>query len=119
MIDDLRYTATDTTPLWTAGNCSRCGVETSKPGVMCTSCGCMRRLDASDTAWMTDGLCNQVDPALFFPEQGASPEPARRVCRKCPVMTECLTYALKNRPEGVWGATTTTERDRILKGRAA
>lgn len=36
---------------------------------------------------------------------------ATKLCRKCPVSTACLTYALDNPElEGVWGGTTTTQR---------
>lgn len=73
---------------------------------------------ASDTdptdplAWQAAGLCRQVDPELFWPEQRGSADPARRVCSACPVRVECLTYAVVNdERQGVWGGMSETERD--------
>lgn len=67
-----------------------------------------------------DGVpCLEVDPDLFFPELGESPEPAKRLCRGCPVRLQCLDYALRHRERhGVWGGTTEYER-RGMRARAA
>lgn len=51
----------------------------------------------------------KVDPETFHPV-GAKPKEtvnARAFCRLsgCPVIAECLAYALKHRLEGVWGGT--------------
>ena len=63
--------------------------------------------------WMESALCLQVDPDLFFPQPGENDRvwAAKRVCRNCPVQSECLSWAVAN-PElhGVLGGT--TERDR-------
>jgi len=73
------------------------------------------------------GLCTRQDPDLFFPQEPADLEPARSVCRDCPVTGACLAEAL-NRAEidGVWGGTTNAERRmmrivwrRLHAGRAA
>lgn len=41
---------------------------------------------------------------------------ATKLCRGCPVQTACLTYALANPElEGVWGATTTAQRQAASK----
>lgn len=66
--------------------------------------------------WKDEALCRNVDPALFFPEGGESPDGAKEVCRGCPVVEECLRYALANHEFGVWGGT--TERDRRRMRRA-
>lgn len=40
-----------------------------------------------------------------------NPEPAKRVCRRCPEREPCLDYALDNPSlTGVWGATTQADR---------
>lgn len=64
-----------------------------------------------------------VDPEAFFPpakEQSAKharqAEPAKRVCRSCPVRDGCLQYALRTGVSGVWGGTTDDERRRIRLG---
>jgi WhiB family redox-sensing transcriptional regulator len=54
--------------------------------------------------------CAQVDLDLFFPINGGTAEPAKKVCRRCPVQTECLQYALDSPVDGIWGGTSVQER---------
>ena len=64
-------------------------------------------------AWMDDALCAQVGYEIFFPEKSdhASAGKARSICAKCPVQTECLTYAVPQADLwGIWGGTTERER---------
>ena len=73
-------------------------------------------------AWMEDGLCRQTDPELFFPEKGGNAEPAKSICRRCPVTAECLDWALSHRHEsayGVWGGTTERYRRNLRHRKAA
>lgn len=61
--------------------------------------------------WMDDALCIDVDPELFFPERGESATRAKRVCEGCPVIQQCLKYALDNNiTDGVWGGRSSNER---------
>lgn len=71
------------------------------------------------TEWMEHGLCRQVDPDLFFPEAGSNmTKRAKRVCASCPVMDECLDYALEHRGVlGIWGGTTESERGKMQRRR--
>jgi WhiB family redox-sensing transcriptional regulator len=72
----------------------------------------------SVTAWMSEGLCRVYPPNKFFPSDGAGVERARKICANCPVVQQCLEYALENRIEhGVWGGCSERERRRILKRR--
>jgi WhiB family transcriptional regulator, redox-sensing transcriptional regulator len=69
-------------------------------------------------SWMSRGACRGEDPGLFFPlsESGSSLrqiERARAICRRCPVLTTCLPYAIDTHQEGIWGATTDDERRAI------
>lgn len=74
-------------------------------------------LFASD-GFMAFGACRGVDPDVFFPDQGQSLEPARRICADCAVRDECLEYALDNRERfGVWGGTSERERRRLRRDR--
>jgi WhiB family redox-sensing transcriptional regulator len=74
------------------------------------------RLFAPPPPWMLEALCAQTDPDEFFPDKGEDSEPAKAVCRTCPVTAECLNYALANNEQfGVWGATTPRQR-RKLRG---
>jgi len=69
-------------------------------------------------AWMTGGVCAQVDPDLWFPEKGGSTREAKALCARCPVHPECLAYALAHDERfGVWGGA--SERDRRRMKRTA
>lgn len=66
--------------------------------------------------WQKDAACLGEDPELFFPIGNSGPgqlqaEEAKSVCRRCPVMERCLTWAVTlGSVEGVWGGTTEGER---------
>ncbi len=67
-----------------------------------------------DTPWQDRALCQEADPEAFFPEQGASTRPAKRVCMACEVRAECLGYALdRGERFGVWGGMSERERRRL------
>ena len=68
-------------------------------------------------SWQDSGLCAQSDPELFFEEvQGSDNPEARAVCRNCPVMVQCLQFALDNEEEfGIWGGLTPRGRNRFRK----
>lgn len=69
---------------------------------------------------MARGLCSNVPPSTFFPNDGAGVELARKICGDCPVKEPCLEHALANRIDhGVWGGCSERERRRILKRRRA
>ena len=74
--------------------------------------------------WRHSALCRDEDPELFFPIGTTGPaamqiEEAKTVCRRCPVTTDCLTWALETSQDaGVWGGLSEDER-RALKRRGA
>lgn len=71
-----------------------------------------------DTDWMAHGLCRELPPTTFFPNDGVGVDQARRICNTCPVQEPCLEYALGERVDhGVWGGASERERRRILKRR--
>lgn len=48
--------------------------------------------------------CRVHDPELWFAEQPAVLERAKRLCASCPIRTQCLSAAvLRAEPWGVWG----------------
>lgn len=66
--------------------------------------------------WMASALCAQVDGDLWFPEQGdhQSARDAKATCRRCPVINDCLRFALDQAPrEGIWGGLTPKERNKV------
>lgn len=69
--------------------------------------------------WMEDASCRQTDPELWFPDLGSNANDAKAICRQCPVLAECLAYALEHQEEGIWGATSKKQRQRLRAGVAA
>ena len=66
---------------------------------------------------MEDASCSQVDPDLFFPEQGSAADAARacKICADCPVQRQCLEFAVKTGTRwGVWGGVTEQNLKRMV-----
>lgn len=73
--------------------------------------------------WRHRAACAGMSPDVFYPARpgGRGGRAARdaldraiAVCRRCPVTTECLNYALDRREEhGVWGATSPEDRQAL------
>lgn len=85
---------------------------------------------AVDEEWKLQARCRGEDPTLFFPvldkpdahnKRGTSRRiynqrvrKAQEICLECPVIGECLSYALKtDTRHGVWGGTTEMDRARL------
>lgn len=74
--------------------------------------------------WRHEAACRQEDPELFFPVGSSGPAlqqtaEAKAICRRCPVSSECLAWALESgQDSGVWGGMSDDER-RALKRRNA
>lgn len=63
--------------------------------------------------WMARGRCQEVDPDLFFPDQGGDFRPAKQICAGCPVKVACLEYALDHDERfGIYGGLSAKERRR-------
>lgn len=86
---------------------------------------------------LTGGLCAQADPDTWFPDRThrsaplettrdriddrhlSTPSTAKRICLQCPVLESCREWALTDWAlEGIWGATSMRDRQRIRKQRA-
>lgn len=70
-------------------------------------------------SWAAEGLCADLDPELHQPVGDEGSLPYRRqareaidVCRACPVLAECRTWALAHDEVGIWGAMTPEQRRR-------
>ena len=74
--------------------------------------------------WRTTARCRTEDPELFFPVGTSGPalvqaHEAKQVCMQCPVITECLTWALETGQDaGVWGGLTEEERRAMKRAQA-
>ncbi len=70
------------------------------------------------TSWMGLARCRDVDPQVFFPNDGPGVEAARRYCAECLVRRSCLEYALENHIQhGIWGGTSERGRRRLARKR--
>lgn len=59
--------------------------------------------------------CATVDPDIFFPEEDLpgyedTVELAKSICRTCPYLDSCRSYALSADEQGIWGGMTKKER---------
>jgi len=69
-----------------------------------------------DDDWRDRAACRHSDAELFFPAGNTGSavgeiEAAKAVCRSCPALKPCLTFALEtNQEAGVWGGTDEDER---------
>jgi WhiB family transcriptional regulator, redox-sensing transcriptional regulator len=73
---------------------------------------------------MVHGACRRSDPELFFPIAvvGSAVEQvnaAKSVCGRCEVSGQCLRYAQRTMPYGIWGGTTWEERIAVRSRPAA
>jgi WhiB family transcriptional regulator, redox-sensing transcriptional regulator len=70
------------------------------------------------TSWMELARCRDVDPEVFFPNDGPGVQAAQRYCAECLVRESCLEYALENHIQhGVWGGASERARRRIAHRR--
>lgn len=78
----------------------------------------MLNIDKPD--WMAKAACANYPMSWWFPGPGQHNKElattAKQICRNCPVVNDCLEYALSWGPrhcQGIWGMTTERERRRI------
>jgi len=68
-----------------------------------------------DLSFFKDAACKGRGSEEFFPEYRVDNyrklvQATKDLCRGCPVRQECLDYALKYEPLGIWGGMTEKER---------
>lgn len=89
------------------------------PGMAVTTSG-PEPLDIPDEPWVAEAICPDADPEMFFPTAGQAPvaRAAVDICTACPVVDDCLAWALDhNEKHGVWGGKTEDERRSIRRKR--
>lgn len=86
---------------------------------------------SGDDEWMSRGACRDADPDLFYPDENNAGRNAyaraRVFCNTCPVVNDCLQFALSHMDadrndethipigaHGMWGNTSPRQRWRIL-----
>lgn len=70
--------------------------------------------------WRAHAACSGYPNTLFFPSadglDGGTVEKAKTVCAVCPVIEDCLQYALEtNQRSGIWGGTSERERKSLRR----
>lgn len=67
--------------------------------------------------WAEDAACANTPIEMWFNELGEQyDDTALRMCRGCPVKTECLDYALTRKlSDGIWGGQTPLQREQQIK----
>ena len=79
-----------------------------------------------DVSWQAKAACHPradtaIDPEAFFAvkKDDKRTQQAKRVCRHCPALKDCLRFALTHNLVGVWGGTTDRERADLRRRWAA
>lgn len=77
--------------------------------------------EPDELAWKADAECARLDISVearqrwFFPMRGEAPIPAKSVCARCPVWSECLTFALTWNMDGIWGRSAGSDRRKLVR----
>jgi len=74
-----------------------------------------KRLDVLTPYFETAKCSTSIDPDWFFNYEKPQGKERKSYCNDCPVIAECLNYALNVKVMGIWGGTTLEERDEIRK----
>lgn len=83
------------------------------------------------TTWRDRAACLGKDTELFFPPSDeneyrdesraakVAAAPAKAICATCPVISDCLNWAVESEQRfGIFGGTTTRERHLLRRGLA-
>jgi WhiB family redox-sensing transcriptional regulator len=78
-------------------------------------------MEYHEQEWREEALCRQTDPELWFDiDRSEATRQAKAVCSRCPVVADCLAWALEVRLRiGTAGGLTVNERAKLLKERDA
>lgn len=76
----------------------------------------------SDGSWKMSANCLDLYPSVDFMHGRGSPDVsvALGICaaggaNECPVIAQCLDYAIETKAAGVWGGTTHAQRKEMTK----
>ena len=75
-------------------------------------------LELEPEFWREVAACVDRQEVDFFaaPDRSAETARAKAICASCPVVEECLSFAIEtNQPDGIWGGYTTKERVKIRR----
>lgn len=74
-----------------------------------------KRLDVLTPYFESAKCSTSLDPDWFFDYEKPQGKERKSYCNDCPVIAECLNYALNVSVLGIWGGTTLEERNEIRK----
>ena len=74
-----------------------------------------KRLDVLTPYFETAKCSTSIDPDWYFNYEKLQGKERKSYCNDCPVIAECLNYALNVKVMGIWGGTTLEERNEIRK----
>lgn len=60
--------------------------------------------------------CAELPTEIFFPHESLETREARKlapICARCPLLEECLAFALENDEFGIWAGTSTATRKKM------
>jgi hypothetical protein len=69
--------------------------------------------DLTGQEWRERARCRGMSPSFWHPPRGESLAPQRAICARCPVRSECLTFALDGGAHdsgGVWAGSSARDR---------
>jgi WhiB family redox-sensing transcriptional regulator len=74
-------------------------------------------MSREDMDWLAEAACRGADTNLFYPTDVGRhvDRKAKQNCEGCPVIAECLDWALRHGEHGIWGGTTDNERKRLRR----
>lgn len=68
--------------------------------------------------WRDGAACNGDEDVDFFPspDDAVGNARAKALCASCPVLDDCLAFAIEtNQTDGIWGGTTAAERSKLRR----
>ncbi len=69
--------------------------------------------------WHLAAGCRGEDLAIFFVDRGGDYSAARKICALCPVLSECLDYAItEDLNMGIFAGLSPNDRRQVAQGRA-
>lgn len=96
--------------------CGRVRSSSKNRGDVCVSCRPHVKA-AGPGDWVNQAVCTTVDPELFFADGSHNDyATAVQICSTCPVIDECLNYAINaGIREGVWGGLSGNQRRNLTR----
>ena len=76
--------------------------------------GTLVRCGQLDEDWRTEASCRQggYDPEIWYPHNVSDSRLGVAICQTCPVMQQCLQYALAHQERfGTWGGVNEWQRN--------